>query len=585
MRWFVADSILRYKWYSLAVLITGFLGVTFQVQVFFLIIQYARHFSSGEIITIAGHAFDPRSSLALLGAGSLAITVSLVLATLCIYFSKRTGLWIGRRYEEFCSRRVFHLLGQTTDTLFLTQQIENADTYLSKLIKGDARFCGRVVRMMLTLIVPGLTLVVAVTILVYLEPLLTAIITLILIGFTYCQYIISNRAAAYSVRFETMSSLSGRAYKDLLHHFKHQFPVDPDQAFVDKTYAGGPVKHQLDAFEGRLKMPVVSELTSGVFTAFILGLIVFIMGASIIREGSGWGRLLVYVLALRYAMTNLQQSFSIITSINRFYPQARRHFHFVRTFHDNDRKPGASPETYEARVDDGGALEGSLQSLTLKRGTRLALVTPQSKLNHYTVITLMESLLGDSVGSVAKALASTRLVIPAHSCPYQSLRRILNLTPKTTWSDIQGWFPDEEAWRDFKRNYPGNLDKQLGPQVWDTISEKNKLILGLLSAVRSDAQWVTIDMKGLLLLERREACHFLDMLQNKIVVLATNKHNKKIGAFNETYVAVVSEERLWGIGTPEWFAKVEATVEDMITQKKEQSDFREGEDDDIEDNE
>jgi len=88
-------------------------------------------------------------------------------------------------------------------------------------------------------------------------------------------------------------------------------------------------------------------------------------------------------------MTNLQQSFSIITSINHFYPQARRHFHFVRTFHDNDRKPGASPETYEARVDDGGALEGSLQSLTLKRGTRLALVTPQSKLNHYTVITLI----------------------------------------------------------------------------------------------------------------------------------------------------------------------------------------------------
>jgi len=585
IRWFISDSILRYKWFSLAVLITGFLGVTFQLQVFYLIIQYARYFSSGEVINLAGYSFDPRSSLKLLGVGSLAITVSLALSTLCIYFSKRTGLWIARRYEEFCSRRVFHLLAQSTDTLFFTKHNENADTYLLKLVKGDARFCCRVVRMMLTLIIPSLTLAVAVAVLLYLETLLTIIIALILIGFTYCQYIISNRSAAYSVRLETISPLSGREFQSLLRYFKQQLPGSSNQAFVDKIYAKGPIKHNFDAFEGVMRMPVVSELTSGIFIALIIGLIIFIMGGGIIRQGSGWGRLLVYVVALRYAMTNLQHCFSLITSINRYYPQARRHFEFVRTFFRDDQKLHASHVTYEARVDPDSALEGSLQSLTLKRGTRLALVTPHPKLNHYTLATLMKPLLGDSEKAIASALASMRLVIPDHSCPYQSLRRIFKLEPETAWADIKSWFPDEQLWRDFNKQYPGNLDKQIGPQVWDTINEKHKFILGLLVAVQSDAEWVTIDAKGLVMLEQNETNHFLDMLQNRIVVLVVNKHIKKIGLFKETNVAVARQEGLWGIGTPEWFIQVKATVEEMLVRQKRLSDLREEEDYDLEDDE
>ena len=92
--WFISDSIWRYKSSSLFILVVGFLGIIFQVQVFFIIIYYARHFSSGEIITMAGYSFDPRTSLSLLTIGSLFVAVSLSLSALCTYFYKT---WLENR--------------------------------------------------------------------------------------------------------------------------------------------------------------------------------------------------------------------------------------------------------------------------------------------------------------------------------------------------------------------------------------------------------------------------------------------------------------------------------------------------------
>ena len=50
---------------------------------------------------------------------------------------------------------------------------------------------------------------------------------------------------------------------------------------------------------------------------------------SIIFEGRGWGRLIVYLLALRYGLVNLRSLASTITSINRLYPHLRRYRDFV----------------------------------------------------------------------------------------------------------------------------------------------------------------------------------------------------------------------------------------------------------------
>jgi hypothetical protein len=89
LRWLLPDSLWRSKWLALAVLVTGLLGVGFQVKVFGLIIYYARHFSSGEIINFGQYSLDPRSSMGLLAGGGAAVAVLLSLSALCIYVSRR----------------------------------------------------------------------------------------------------------------------------------------------------------------------------------------------------------------------------------------------------------------------------------------------------------------------------------------------------------------------------------------------------------------------------------------------------------------------------------------------------------------
>ena len=563
--WLVPDSIWRYKGISLAVLITGFLGVTFQLQVFFVIIHYARHFSSGELITIVGNAYDPRTSLGLLSAGSLLVAVSLALSALCIYFSKRNILRIGRLYEEFCSRRVFYLLGEKS-VFPDADNNSSIDTYLGRLVRADARLCGRVLRMLLSLIIPGLTLAVAATVLFYLEPALTMIIVTALVFYTFFQYRISNRAAAYSVEFEKMSALAGQDYKGLLRHFKQQFSDSADQKLVDKTFTAGPVKRQLDAYEDRLRMPDASEFVSGIFTALIVGIIILVMGRTIIEEGHGWGRLLVYILALRYAMTNLQSSFSIITSINRFYPQARRHHQFVRNAGGESEKIEQFEEIYNLRIDDTISeklLDGTQVSGTLTDGTRLALVTSLG-VNRYNVAALMKPVLGKSERVLRDVVETTSLITASPSCPHASLRKILGLTSGETWNDLRASFPDEQSWKGCMAQLPGNLDKPITPALWDKLYDKSKVMLGFLAAKQTSCRWAVIEIQGLQLFENREAQFFLDNLRNRIVVVVFSRNLNLVGSFGESLVAVTEENAVLGLGTPEWFAGIREEVKEML---------------------
>ena len=562
LRWLLPDSMWRTRWLTLAILATGFLGVTFQVQVFAMIIYYARHFSSGEIISLAGRTLDPRSSTGLLAGGSLAVAVLLILSALCVYFSRRSILRMGREYEEFCSKRVFYLLGLNTDVFSATDETAIGDSYLFRLVKSDSRFAGRVLRMLLSLIIPGITLAVAVAVLFYLEASLTLIIAILACVFLLYQYRVSKEAAGHSIRFEKLAPAAGREYKGLIEHFKQQSTPDESRGQVELAFARGPVKKQLDAYEGRLRAVEKSRLVSGLFMALVLGLIMLIMGASIIREGAGWGRLLIYVVALRFAMTNLQNSFAIMTSVNRFYPQVHRYFLFVQSLRHDDQTEYPVPEQYELQVGKC-PIVGSEDRLVVGRGGRLAFVTPL-KLNRYTLAVVTKGMLGEDEQTFKGALYSMRFATTGHSSPGMSLRRALGLNAKAQWDDLKSWFPDEELWQLAREKLPESEDKEISPKTWDTVEPKIKFALSLISALNSDCRWALIDAKALSLLDVEYAKFYLDLLREKIVVLVFNENLFRIGAYGEDAVAVVGEEALLGLGSPAWFLTVRGEVEETL---------------------
>ncbi len=201
IRWLLKDSLWRKKWLTSFLLLSGFIGVSSQGAVFGLIVYYARHFSSGESIELIGYTIDPRTSLVFLVSGSLLVVLLLLLSTLCIYFSRRTILKMGRDYEEFCAVRVFSFLGEGGNLFLAMKQGVSAESYLFRLVKSDSRFAGRILRILLTLIIPGITLFVAIIILLSLDAILTLIIAILASALFYLQYRAALIAAQQKISF------------------------------------------------------------------------------------------------------------------------------------------------------------------------------------------------------------------------------------------------------------------------------------------------------------------------------------------------------------------------------------------------
>ncbi len=290
------------------------------------------------------------------------------------------------------------------------------------------------------------------------------------------------------------------------------------------------------------------------------------MGGTIIKQGSGWGRLLVYVVALRFAMTNLQKTFSIITAINRFYPQVRRYFLFVQSFEQKDQEDFPPLQEYELRLngqEPESILEGSSQGMHLRPGSFLALIT-QLELSRYTLADILRGLLGEGHRAFKAAMYSARFATSRHSCPNCSLRLVLNLPENAGWKDAG--LPEGMLQR-LKKQLPGNLDKDIKPKIWEAVEPDSRFALSLASALASDAQWILVEEKGMKLLDEETRFFFLGRMVDRIAVIVYNNSLSRVGGYGEHGVAVMDEKSLIGLGSTQWFETVQAEVEARLQRK------------------
>lgn len=567
LRWFIPDSLWRNPALNFAILLSGFLGVAFQVKVFGLVIYFTRQFSTGEVIKIAEYSLDPRSSYELLGVVSLAVVLLLLFSTGCIFFSRRSIFRMGRIYEEFCAQRAFFLLGQSADVFSTKDNDSGGDSYILRLVRSDSRYCNRILCMLLSLIIPAITLIAALGILFYIEPFLTLIISLLSVIFTYYQYKVSMKAAGHSIQFEKLAPAANREYKAMIQHFKHQSIDHSNQVVVNHMFSTGPVKRQLDAYEGRLQSVVSSQLVSGIFMAGGVGLIILVMGFGIIKEGSGWGRLFIYIVALRFAMTNLQSTFSTLTSINRFYPQVRRYCYFIQSFAQEDREQYLPVESYSLQLTPDNLekkLPGTLQRLSVGSGSRLALVT-RTYINRYSLADLVKKMLGEGDDSIKSALYSMQFASLSQNFPHMTLRDTLGLGIGATWADLEDWFANKALYLKAQQLLSDSFDNIMDAKKWEVVNPKIKFILSLISARQSESRWIIVEAKGLKRLGTEQAKFYMDLFQDRIVVIVFTENFERVGSHGEHHVAVSGNVGLLGLGSLEWFASVRDRVDESLS--------------------
>ncbi|GJQ49236.1 putative membrane protein [Candidatus Kuenenia stuttgartiensis] len=566
LKWLIGDSIWRFRKESFLILFTNFIGVSFQVWTIGLAIYYAKAMQSGSTIKLLHYEFNARTSNVFLILCGLSILFSLLIAAWAIYFSNSNGLKLRRKYEEFCTKRIFLHFGSGFKIGTSLEQDFSNDKIIVRLARRDSRFCSRALWMILDTIIPLVTFMVAIATLLYINTLLT-LLNFTLMGISAIfLYKVSVYAARNSSSLEKFAKGTSREYLKIIQRQKtlHVSAHENEQWLGKTLFSSGAIKKFHDAYEGRLRSLEYSQLISNIVFALAIFLILLIMGRSIISEGKGWGELIVYLIALRFMLTNMRQVNRKATGINRLYPQIRRYFQFLCATVITPKTGAVPPASYIiVPTTTHPAIEGSLEYGELKAGSRMGLLSTVT-LNRYTLGFLTDCILGHSVEKTKTALESMWFVTADYEfLPNRSLRESLGFSEKYTTDNLQKDLTKMGLWDKYNAQMPDNLDTSLSPDIWRRIDPCLKFSLALLNALQSNCQWIMIAEKGLRTLPDSAGNYILNHCSDKITTIVFFEDYVAAGNYGEEVIAAMGHGEIIGLGSIEWFRRNQDAIKEI----------------------
>lgn len=318
--WMFKDTLLRYPLANLIGAGLHFAGMALQVAAVTLALLYARRLETNEPVHLLGETYLPQSATALLmwvglGAGAL-----LLLSTVMIWSSQKLVLSLRRRYYEFCMERLFGLLKERGEPDQLSER-EQQVRALFMLIRRDGLYCSRYYGALIGAVVPGLTAAAALGTLLYTDwPLTVALLAAMLVALPF-MYRGNKVSSELSNQVDQRAPACARELKDQL----RETLEGSDHLSSDRPETDG----WMDAYMGRLGAAIHSDLVVNLLMSVAIAALVIGVGYQTLTSHSGWGRIAIYLVALRYFLVHLKGFARCITTMNQFYAQASRYRAYV----------------------------------------------------------------------------------------------------------------------------------------------------------------------------------------------------------------------------------------------------------------
>jgi hypothetical protein len=381
------------------------------------------------------------------------------------------------------------------------------------------------------------------------------------------QYKISIYGARNSSLMEKNATQAAYEYQRIIYQQKWvAAPLPEHESWLEKVFTSTIVKKYIDAYIGRLRAPRNSQFVSNILFAVAIFMIFLTLGLNIITEGKGWGKLIIYLIALRYVLVNLKQLSKNITSINRFYPQIRRYFQFIQNTGTPSIDGEKLPESYTIVVN-GNPIEGSLESWNLSKGSCVGLISPVT-LNRYTLAFLTDSLLWKSPDAARNALGSMWFTTSQYGClPGRPLRESLGFPPGYKWQNLLNGMKGTGLEGRLKEKLPQDLEKPVSPDTWNQVDPDLKYSLVLLRACHSNCQWIMLEETGLRSLTDITRRYFLKRLSDRIIVIVHHKDITAVGKYNEDVISLIDETGVCALGDIDWFKENHNKVKETANMK------------------
>jgi ABC-type multidrug transport system fused ATPase/permease subunit len=563
----VKDSLFRFKKDAILILATGMLGAFFQICAIGQIIYYARALERAQTLDILGYHIEARSAYSF----SICIAVLfllLLLSAFLVYYSRSKIIALACSYESFCSKRVFSIIAYLRGLCSPGILSLYDNRMLLLMARSDARFCGRILRMLIMLIQPSATFIVALAALLYINFVLTISVLFIMGISMFFHYRNNLKGVSSSRKMELHSSGAAKEKLNIMQAATRLNCIDDDFfEWMGERFTKGEINQNVEAYQGRFQTIEEAKFINDIVMAVMLFLVVIVLGGNALINNAHWGRLIIYLLALRYCLNHLKTTIITFTSINRFYPQFSRYFQFLDSFDGPITQKDSHVGRYKIKAQSS-PLEDSSSSVIIENGHILALAAP-FEFNFYDLPTLLKCLLGQKQGSSEKLLRTTN-VIAETNCYLEGLtfRELFCFPPGYDQESLQQDLRACSISEAMISRLPEDLNKPISREKWDHIDPEIRYSLALLSAIHSSQQWIVIDKEVLKYISRRSMDHLQEKLQGKITLIVFDEELDKVGTYGEKTVAIIDGHSLIGLGDVHWFESQKENIQEKMDSAK-----------------
>ena len=319
--WMARDTLLRYPFANLLGTGLNFAGMAVQVGAVTLALLYARRLETNQPVHVLGESYLPQSSTTLLYLVGAGAGVLLLLSSLMTWWGQKLILQLRRRYYEYCMERLLGLVHERGEPDQLNDR-EQQVRALFMLIRRDGLYCSRYYGALIGAVVPGVTAAVALITLMGTDwPLTLALILVMVLALPFI-YMGNKTSSSLSNQVDQRAPSCSTELKDQL---RRSLATGADERHSAKPNSDG----WMDAYMGRLGAAIHSDLVINLIMSVAIAALVVGVGYQTISSHTGWGRIAIYLVALRYFLVHLKGFARCITTMNQFYAQASRYRAYV----------------------------------------------------------------------------------------------------------------------------------------------------------------------------------------------------------------------------------------------------------------
>jgi hypothetical protein len=443
--------------------------------------------------------------------------------------------------------------------------------------------------MLIMLVQPSVTFMVALGALVYINFSLSIGVFLIMGMSMFFHYRNNLKGAASSRRLESHAQGASKEKLNILHTAARSSVIDQNFfEWMEGHYKKGEISKNIEGYRGRFQTIEEAKFINDIVMAIMLSIVVIILGGSAIIDNAHWGRLIVYLIALRYCLNHLKTTIITLTSINRFYPQFSRYFNFLDAVDGSSKEEKAVVRSYEIELRSS-PLRECPSSVVIEDGDVLALGGP-FEFDFYDLPTYLKCLLGHRKGLVEEVLRSTNVVSETNGyLNGLSLRELLRLPERYGLDTLRRDLRDNGISEAMISRLPEDLNRPISRKKWDDIDGEIRCFLGILGAIQSSEQWIVIHEKVLVKLSRKTRDHLFGKLAEKITMVLFDGELENVGSYGERAVAIVDGKNLIGLGDVTWYEAQKNDIQKimdlakMSMRKRQKKGKDEEEDDELDD--